>query len=91
MKVTFKEPAKVGDVVQMDPAKSRWGAVLVVVEETRSWGVIGYFLAPGAAGEGSPVTIKGTGAAYIRIKHEDYVRIGVAEWTLAPNAGFEDA
>ena len=72
----------VGDVVQMDPRKCRWGAVLVVVDQVAAWGIRGYFLAPGAGGAGGPVIIQGTNAAYLRAAHGEFVRVGKAAWML---------
>lgn len=78
------EPRKAepGDVVQVDPTSTRFGPVFVIVEEVRSWGVLGYFLAHGE---------EGVGAAYVRVKHGDYVRIGRAEWAVGKAPGEEDA
>jgi len=72
----------VGDVIQVDPEKSHFGAVLCVVSEVKAWGVQCYFLAPGALGEGAPVTLIATNQAFLRVPHADYVRIGRAEWVI---------
>ncbi len=67
--------AEPGEVIQLDPAKCRWGPVFVTVTEIKTWGVMGYFHTTHA--DGKP------GAAYIRVTHGDYERIGVAVWRVA--------
>lgn len=37
-----KFDCKPGDIVQANPEVSRWGPCLVVVEEVRDWGIVGY-------------------------------------------------
>lgn len=63
-----------GDVIQADPAACRWGPVLVIVTEVKSWGVMGYFFVVNSEGDAAP--------AYIRIAHNAYARIGTARWLL---------
>lgn len=70
-------PVQPGDVIQCDPKTSRWGPVLVIVEEVRPWGVQGYFMMPARVG-GGPTTIEGR--AYVRVKSGEFVRIGRATW-----------
>lgn len=65
--------AEAGDVVQLDPEHCRWGAVLVVVTEVRTWGIQGYFLVWRDDGT--------SGMSFIRAEHAHYKRIGRAEWT----------
>lgn len=36
------------DIVQANPEKTHWGPCLVVVEEVRDWGVVGYTSVPRA-------------------------------------------
>lgn len=60
------------DVVQLDPDHCRWGAIFVVVDEVRPWGIQGHFLVPGQPG-----------ISYIRAKQGEYVRIGMAAWVIA--------
>ena len=68
------EEIKAGDVVQVAPGSSRWAdAFFATVTDVKQWGVQGYVMTIGADGT--------RGLAYIRLKHEEYVRIGRAEWT----------
>lgn len=63
-----------GDVVQVAPGSSRWAdAFFVTVTDVREWGVQGYAMVIGADGQ--------RGMAMIRLNHDQYQRIGVAEWT----------
>lgn len=72
-------PVEVHDVVQLDPAHCRWGAIFVVVTEVRSWGIQGWFPVPRADDQ--------TAHSYIRAKHGEYVRVGRAAWTMGDGSG----
>lgn len=69
-----------GDVIQLAPEAGGWGPVFAVVDEVRAWGVIAMMYVPEARvtedGGGGP------GVAPIRLKSEQFVRIGKAEWTI---------
>jgi hypothetical protein len=65
----------VHDIVQLDPAQCNWGSVLAVVDRVYVWGVRVYIFVPPHA----------DGAAYMRVPHGQYVRIGRAEWALKDN------
>lgn len=67
------EPVSVGDVIQLDPAKSAWGPLFAVVDSVKGWGVVCYFYVSGSHGEAP-------GAAPLRVSHGDYIRIGKAAW-----------
>lgn len=67
------------DVVQIDPEKSVWGPVFVIVTEVRTWGIQGYFLVPENRNEPP-------GCAYVRVNHGDYAIIGHAEWVVQTEA-----
>lgn len=70
------EPVVVGSIVQIDPEKmGGWGGCLVVVSEVKTWGIQGYVQIPSN-------TPEKTGQAYIRVKTEDFVVCGMAEWTV---------
>jgi hypothetical protein len=64
---------RVHDIVQLSPHEfSAFAGCLVIVTEVRRWGVIGYVQIPGK---------KSPGQAYMRVRIEDCVRVGRAEWT----------
>ena len=69
--------AAVKDVVQLDPAHCSWGPVFVIVTEVKKTCILGYFLVPEE--RDTP-----PGCAYVWVNHEHYVRIGRAEWIVAP-------
>lgn len=62
----------VGDIVQVIPGSwpehEAWNAVLVIVTEIKSWGVQGYTTAPGQ------------GDAFIRLKTEQFEKVGAASF-----------
>jgi len=60
------------DVVQIVP-EHEWGGCFLLVTKVKSWGIQGY------------VQVPLNGQAYIRLKHEDYVKIGKAEFVLDAN------
>lgn len=66
------------DVVQLDPAHCRWGALLAIVEEVREWGIVCYALIPQTAGEPP-------GRMYMRVNNGEYFVVGRAEW-VAPKS-----
>ncbi len=74
----------VHDIVQADPEKCRWGAILLFVTEVRDHGVFGHFCAPLMGQEGGPATFKGK--AWLKLSHGDYIRIGRAAWVEADDA-----
>lgn len=63
---------KPGDVVQLDPDKSKHGPVFVVVETVEPTGVTGYFLTHDAEGSYEH--------ALVSVEHDAYTRIGEAAW-----------
>lgn len=65
----------VNDVVQISPDHD-WSGCFVLVTEIKSWGIQGF------------VQIPLQGQAYIRLKHEDYERIGTA--VFVPNTFGEE-
>lgn len=71
------EKAKIepGDIVQLDPEHHThmdgfWAANLMVVTESKSWGVQGYCKSE-------------KGLAYYRAKEGTFVKVGKAEWTAS--------
>lgn len=60
---------QVNDVVQIVP-EHEWGGCFLMVTEVKSWGIQGF------------VQIPINRQAHIRLKHEDYVKIGTAEFIL---------
>lgn len=58
-------PVKVGDIVQVKPDAKGWRGCLVIVTETKGWGVMGF----------TPIPPNG-GMAFIRIANEDFERTG---------------
>lgn len=78
----------VDDVIQISPTHDeRFGASMLVVTETRMWGVIGYVLIPGSEREG--------GRAFYRLPYMPTkegcsvtgVRIGRAHWLMGDDDG----
>jgi hypothetical protein len=77
---------EVDDIVQISPTyDERFGAALLVVTESKSWGVMGYVLIPGVEGEG--------GRAFFRLPYEPTefsspgctvtgVKVGRAHWLM---------
>lgn len=64
----------VGDVVQIDPDRlPLFGGCFAIIEEVRSWGVIGYVPMP----DKEPGTI-----APIRLDWADCRKIGAAKWAI---------
>lgn len=57
--------AEVGDIVQVRPEAARWGGLLVVVSEVRSWGVVAYMQLPGPCE--AIVTVVDTNQAWVRL------------------------
>lgn len=67
-------PLEPGDVIQLDPTKHDWGALLCIVDEVKSWGVQCYWLQ--ATERGVPPN-----AAFYRAEYGTFRYIGKAEWT----------
>ena len=66
-----------GDVVQIDPeSDGKFAACLMVVTEVKGWGLQGYVTVPGSV-------VGGSGRAFYRVKHDNYVKIGPAKWLRA--------
>ena len=60
---------KVNDIVQVG-LDHEWVGCLVVVTEVKTWGIQGY------------VQVPMQGAAYVRLKNEDFEKVGEAVYTL---------
>lgn len=56
---------EVGDIVQVNPEKEVFGGCMVVVTETKSWGVQGYVQSAGVSGQ-----------QYIRLNSGDFESTG---------------
>ncbi len=56
---------EVGDIVQVNPEKEVFGGCMVVVTETKSWGVQGYVQSAGVSGQ-----------QYIRLNSDDFESTG---------------
>jgi hypothetical protein len=56
---------EVGDIVQVNPEKEVFGGCMVVVTETKSWGVQGYVQSAGVPGQ-----------QYIRLNSDDFESTG---------------
>ena len=63
--------ASEGDVIQLDPDHCRFGPLLCIVSEVKSWGVQCY------------AVFNKEEAAYFRVNHGNYVVVGRAEWKMA--------
>lgn len=72
------QPLRVNDVVQIAPDASDWaGGCFAIVTEVKSWGMQGFVQMP-CTSRGDP---ESGGRAFIRLKSEQFVRIGRAEWS----------
>ena len=70
---------EVGDIVQIDPSHDEcFGACFMVITEPKSWGGQGYFQG-----------FNEDGQAFYRVKFENAVKVGRAEW-VAPDVEGED-
>lgn len=69
-------PVSVGDVIQLDPSHCRWGPLLCIVDEVKSWGVCCHWLQ--TTTEGMPL-----GVVSYRAEYGTFHRIGRAEWVPA--------
>lgn len=67
-----EEKWEIGDIIQIDPEHDPiFAACLMIVTEPKSWGAQGYCAAPDSPGPA---------LAYYRLKFENGVRVGKAEW-----------
>jgi hypothetical protein len=66
---------KVNDVIQLDPAQCKWGPLLCIVDEVKSWGVRCYALLPDARD-------RPPNPMYLRVDTGKFQVIGTAEWIL---------
>lgn len=73
-KAAHEQPLVVGDVVQLDPNLTSGGPLLCVVYRLESDG------ARVAAWVPSPEPYKPPGGVAVKVKPEEYIRIGRAEW-----------
>lgn len=64
-----------GDVIQLDPEKHPYGAMLCVVDEVKVWGVKCYWLQ--ATERGQP-----PGQCYYRAETGTFERVGKAQWQI---------
>lgn len=74
-----KRELKVGDVVQLKP-DHKFGGMLVVVTEPKSFGCQGYLMSQFNF-EGA---IRFEGVAYVRPCFEDFEYVGQIQWTYEP-------
>lgn len=69
-----KRDLEIGDVVQLSPSH-KFGGMLVVVNEPKSFGCQGYLLSP------NPFeAVRFNGKAYVRPKWEDMEYVGKLAW-----------
>lgn len=68
-----------GDIVQINLEHPKFPGLLVVVTEPKSWGCQGYILSPFDLGES---VFRYNNIAYVRMKTEDFVKVGAVEWML---------
>lgn len=68
-----------GALVQIDPAHdARFGGLVLVVEDVRPWGVMGYVPVPQGQGQAR---------AYYKVEWAHVERVGELEWVPADVAG----
>lgn len=82
-----KRELEKGDVVQINPSSERWGGMLLVVSEPKSWGCQGYLL---SHNDFEAVRVKRTMKAYARIKFEDIEYVGKVFWDIEDNKEIKD-
>jgi len=62
-----------GSIVQITDEKHHWYPALIIVDEVKSWGIVGYGLFP-------PDNQSGAGTAYIRLANGNFSEsLGKAE------------
>lgn len=64
--------AKLGDVVQIHPTFSDYGAMLGIVDKLISWGVVVCVFVPATKGD--------PGRHYVQVSHDFYEVVGTAQW-----------
>lgn len=68
---------EIGDVLQLNPTYERFGGMLIVCEEPKSWGCQGYLM---SAYDFEACKFKGR--AWLRPKFQDMEFIGKLHWLL---------
>lgn len=77
----MEHPLAVNDVVQIAPEASDWaGGCFAIVTEVKSWGMQGFVQVPPMK-RNEPEGEQTGGRAFIRLKSDQFVRIGRAEWS----------
>jgi hypothetical protein len=72
-----KRDLKVGDIVQINPEKDKYGGFFLVVTEVKCFGVQGYLL---SHCNFPAVRIASSGKAFLRVAWEDMEYIGESYW-----------
>lgn len=73
----MKGNLRCGDIVQINLEHPRFPGLFVIVTEPKIWGCQGYLLSPVDIGD---KVCRYKGLAYIRLKNEDFLEVGKAEW-----------
>lgn len=76
--MTKKSTIVPGDIVQVIHPTSGWYPCLAIVEEVESWGIKGY------------TDVPRQGRAYIRLEHENIVKVGHIAKALDPSATVDE-
>lgn len=70
-----KRDLEEGDLLQLNPEYEKFGGMLLVVTEPKSWGCQGYLLSSRDFD-----AVKYKGRAYLRVKFEDMEYVGRLTW-----------
>ena len=70
-----KRDLEIGDVVQLNPCIEKFGGMLVVVTEPKSWGCQGYLVSCH-----NFEAVKYKGRAFVRPRFEDMEFVGKVVW-----------
>lgn len=71
----WTNPLESDDVIQIVP-NHKWGGCIAVVDDPRDWGCVAYVTVPSNDGK--------TGPAYIRLKNEEFIPLGIKAEFVAP-------
>ena len=80
-----KRELEMGDVLQLNPEYERFGGMLIVCTEPKSWGCQGYLM---SAYDFEAFKFKGR--AFLRPKFENMEYVGKLHWIMTGEIEFEE-
>ncbi len=80
-----KNILKIGDILQINPSHA-YGEMLLIVTEPKSWGAQGYLLS-----EYEFDAVRYKGRAFLRVKTEDFEKVGRLKWLREEDVDEKDA